>query len=122
VHTFATILICLAGVINFLPVIGALSGKRIRALYGVTVEDSNSEILLRHRAVLFGIVGALIIASAFDASLRPAGYAAGFTAMLGFILIAGLVGNYNANLRRVAIVDVVGLAALLGAALIDYCA
>jgi hypothetical protein len=121
VHTFATILICLAGVINFLPVIGALSGKRIRALYGVTVEDSNSEILLRHRAVLFGIVGALIIASAFDASLRPAGYAAGFTAMLGFILIAGLVGNYNANLRRVAIVDVVGLAALLGAALIDYC-
>ena len=49
-HTFATILICLAGVINFLPVIGALSGKRMRALYGVTVEDSNSEILLRHRA------------------------------------------------------------------------
>ncbi|MBW2191847.1 MAG: phosphopantetheine adenylyltransferase [Deltaproteobacteria bacterium] len=121
-HTFATILICLAGVINFLPVIGALSGKRIRALYGVTVEDSSSEILLRHRAVLFGIVGALIIASAFDASLRPAGYAAGFTAMLGFILIARLVGNYNANLRRVAMVDVVGLAALLGAALIDYCA
>jgi hypothetical protein len=122
VHTLATILICLAGVINFLPVIGAFSGERIGALYGVTVENSNSEILLRHRAVLFGVVGALIIASAFDASLRPAGYAAGFTAMLGFILIAGLVGHYNANIRRVAIVDVVGLAALLGAALIDYCA
>jgi hypothetical protein len=43
--------------INFLPVTGALSGKRIQALYGVAVEDSNSEILMRHRAVLFGIVG-----------------------------------------------------------------
>jgi hypothetical protein len=122
VHTLSTILICFAGLINFLPVIGALSGKRIEALYGVAVEDSNAEILLRHRAVLFGIVGTLIIASAFDSSLRPAGYAAGFTAMLTFILITRLVGNYNANLRRVAIVDIVATAALLTAALIDYIA
>jgi len=122
VHTLSTILICFAGLINFLPVVGALSGRRIEVLYGVAVEDSNSEILLRHRAVLFGIVGTLIIASAFDSSLRPAGYAAGFTAMLTFILITGLVGNYNANLRRVAIVDIVATAALLTAALIDYIA
>lgn len=118
--TLATILICVAGLINFGPVVGALSKKRVEGLYGITVEDGNFEILMRHRAVLFGIVGALIIASAFDPSLRPAGYAAGFTAMLAFILITGLVGNYNSNLRRVSIVDVVGLAALLGAALIDY--
>jgi len=73
VHTLSTILICFAGLINFLPVTGALSGKRIQALYGVAVEDSNSEILMRHRAVLFGIVGALIIASAFDGLLRLRG-------------------------------------------------
>jgi hypothetical protein len=73
VHTLSTILICFAGLINFLPVTGALSGKRIQALYGVAVEDSNSEILMRHRAVLFGIVGALIIASAFGGLLRLRG-------------------------------------------------
>lgn len=120
-NTLAIVLICVAGLINFLPVMGALSRKRVEALYGITVEGGNFEILMRHRAVLFGIVGSLLIASAFDLSLRPAGYAAGFTAMLSFILIAGAVGHYNANLRRVAIVDIVGLVALLGAFLIDYC-
>ena len=99
---------------------GPLSGKRIEALYGVAVEDSNSEILMRHRAVLFGIVGALIIASAFDASLLPAGHCDSINAMLGFIVITGLVGNYNDNLRRIAIVDIVATAALLTAALIDH--
>jgi hypothetical protein len=121
VGTLAIVLICIAGLINFLPVMGALSRKRIESLYGITVEDGNFEILMRHRAVLFGIVGSLIIASAFNPSLRPAGYAAGFIAMLTFVLIVGTVGKYNSNLRRVVIVDVVGLTALLGAFLIDYC-
>jgi hypothetical protein len=68
-RTLSTVLICFAGLINFLPVIGALSGKRIEALYDVRVEDNNYEILMRHRAVLFGIVGTLMIVSAFDTAL-----------------------------------------------------
>lgn len=118
--TLCTILICFAGLINFVPVVGALSRKRIEALYNVSVEDSNHEILLRHRAVLFGIVGSLMIASAFDTNLRPAGYAAGFSAMLGYLLLTALAPKHNRNIRRVAVVDVVATAALLGAALIDY--
>jgi len=120
VHTLSTILICFAGLINFLPLIGALSRKRVEALYDVTIEDGTYEVLLRHRAVLFGIVGTLMLASAFVASLRPAGYAAGFTAMLSYLLLAARVGNHNANIRRVAILDIIATAALLTAALIDY--
>jgi len=88
VQTLSTILICFAGLINFLPVMGALSHKRIESLYDISVEDRNYEILMRHRAVLFGIVGSLLIASAFDLSLRPAGYAGGVPAGLEPVMTA----------------------------------
>jgi hypothetical protein len=39
---------------------------------------------------------------------------------IGFIAITDLVGNRNANLRRVAIVDILATTALLTAALIDH--
>jgi hypothetical protein len=119
-QTLSTILICFAGLINLLPMVGALSKNRIEALYDVTIEDGNYEILMRHRAVLLGIIGTLMIASAFDTTLRPAGYAAGFTAMLGYLLLAIIIPNHNTNIRRVATVDIIATIALLTAALIDY--
>lgn len=119
-QTLSTILICFAGLINFLPVVGALSKNRIEALYDIKVEDGNYEILMRHRGVLFGVIGTLMIVSAFDTTLRPAGYAAGFTAMLGYLLLAVIIPTHNTNIRRVAKVDVIATAALLTAALIDY--
>jgi hypothetical protein len=38
--------------------------------------------------------------------------------MLSFLLIAWLVGGYSAEIRRVILVDVVGIAALAGAGLV----
>ena len=118
-QTISAALICLASLINLGPVVGALSTTRLQALYGISFEEPNLIILMRHRAVLFGIVGALLLASAFHPSLRPAAYAAGFDSMLSFVLIAWLVGGYNQNLRRVIGIDLLGIAALLGAFLID---
>lgn len=116
----STALICLASLINLGPVLGALSTTRLQALYGVAFEEPNLVILMRHRAILFGIVGALLLVAAFYPGLRPTAYAAGFVSMVSFVLIAWVVRGYNENLRRVILVDLVGIAALLGAALIDY--
>ena len=96
------------GLVNALPVAGSLSGARLQALYGVALQDPNIVILMRHRAVLFGIVGGLLVGAAFHAPLRGAAYGAGFVSMLSFVLIAWLVGGYNAELRRVVIVDLIG--------------
>jgi hypothetical protein len=112
-------LIVLAGLINLAPVLGAFSVERMQSLYGVALQDANLGILMRHRAVLFGIVGAIMLASAFHPPLRPVAYAAGFLSMLSFLAIAWLVGGYNAEIQRVCMIDGVGLAALLGAWLID---
>jgi hypothetical protein len=115
----STTLILLAGLLNLLPVSGVLSSSRLRTLYGVALEDPNVVILMRHRAVLFGVVGGLLVVSAFHAPLRPAGYAAGFISMLSFVVIARLVGRYNPELRRVVVVDVVASAALASSLLLD---
>lgn len=116
----STALILLVGLLNLLPVSGVVSGNRLQSLYGVVLQDPNLVILMRHRAVLFGVVGGLLVISAFHLPLRPAGYAAGFISMLSFVLIAWLVGSCNPELRRVVVVDLVASAALLGALLLDY--
>jgi hypothetical protein len=80
-RTVTTALILSAGVVNLLPAIGAFSAGRLQSLYGVVIEDPNLAILMRHRAVLFAIVGALLVASAFHPALRPVAFAAGFVSM-----------------------------------------
>lgn len=119
-HALSTALICLASLINLGPLVGALSSKRLQALYGIKIEEPNLSILMRHRAVLFGIVGTLLAVSAFYLPLRPPAYAAGIVSMLSFVLIARLVGGSNAQLKRIVTIDLVGSAALLGALLIDF--
>ena len=116
----ASTLFLIVGVVNLLPVSGVLSESRLRALYGVVLEDPNLLILMRHRAALFGIVGVLLVASAFHGPLRPLALTAGLISMLSFVLVAHLVGDYNAELRGIMVIDLVASALLVGAGLITY--
>jgi len=50
-------MLVVVGVIHLLPLSGALSETRLTALYGISFDDPNLAILLRHRAVLFGLPG-----------------------------------------------------------------
>ena len=111
-------LVLVAASINLAPVLGVASTERMSALYGVALEDPNLQILMRHRAVLFGVVGGLLLVAAFHPPSRATGYVVGFTSMVSFLVIAWAVGGYGAEIRRVMIVDWVGIAALAGAALV----
>ena len=113
-----TLLVLVAAAINLAPVLGAVAPERMTALYGVDLEDPNLQILMRHSAALFGIVGRLLLVAAFHPPLRTLGYAVGFSSMLSFLLIAWLVGGYRAEIYRVILIDVVGIAALTGAGLV----
>lgn len=118
-RTAATVLIVLVGLVNALPVAGVLSRERLETLYGVALPDPNLVILMRHRAALFGVVGALLLVSAFQPALRAVAYAAGFFSMLSFVAIAWLEGGYSTQLRRVVLVDLVASGALLAALAVD---
>ena len=50
----------LVALIHALPLVGVLGTDRLASLYGVSVAEPNLEILMRHRAVLFGMLAAFL--------------------------------------------------------------
>ena len=74
---------------------------------------------MRHRAVLFGLLGAFLILAAFQPTLQPMAFLAGFISVLSFIGLAWSVGGYNGSVRKVVIADMVA-AVCLAAALLLY--
>jgi hypothetical protein len=101
------------GVIHLLPLSGVAGSERLAALYGLSFDDPNLAILMRHRAVLFGLLGAFMVAAAFVPVLQPAAYAFGFVSVLSFLWLARAAGSYNDAIGRVVAADVVALACLV---------
>lgn len=99
-----------AGVIHLIPAIGVLSARRLHALYGISLQDPTLILLLRHRAILFAVLGAFFVAAAlFQPAWRVTASVVALVCMLSFIVLAGDVSS--AAIQRVAQVDiVVGLA------------
>ena len=111
-----TLIMLLVGYINFYPLIGIVSVARLQKLYGPPIESADLAILMRHRALLFGLVGGFIIYAAFTPELRGLAFVASFVSMLGFVAIARLVGDYRARVAKVVRIDIVA-SALLAVAL-----
>ncbi|WP_394560302.1 phosphopantetheine adenylyltransferase [Aquipseudomonas alcaligenes] len=104
-----------AGIIHLLPLAGVLGGERLNALYGLALDEPNLQILMRHRAVLFGLLGALLVAAAFIPGLRTLALLGGLISVVSFLLLAWSAPLYNEALRRVVVADWVALACLLPA-------
>jgi len=113
-------LLIAVGLVNFLPVAGIASAEVLTSAYGIVAPEGDLLLLLRHRALLFGILGAIIIASAFRRHLQPAAIAAGLISMLGFIGLALAAGDYGARIHNVVLVDVVASAGLVAVALLRF--
>ncbi|MGH7899416.1 MAG: phosphopantetheine adenylyltransferase [Candidatus Binatia bacterium] len=115
-------LFLLVGIGNLIPMLGVLSAERLETLYGVRIREANLLILMEHRAVLLGIIGSLLVAAAFDASLRVVGLLAGLASMVSFVAVAHRIGEYNELLKRVVLIDVGASVLLLVAGVLDLVA
>ncbi len=115
-YVVSTMLI-IVGIIHLLPVIGVLSSERLTALYGISFSDPNTEILMRHRAVLFGLLGLFLLYAAFQPSLQVIAFVAGLVSVLSFLVLAWSIGGYNAQVARVFTADIVALVCLIIGAL-----
>lgn len=104
--------------IHALPVVGVLGAGKLVALYGVPVQDPNLEILLRHRAVLFGLLAAFLACAAFMPALHRMALVAGLVSVASYLALALSVGGFNSALSTVVHADLLALALLLAGGLV----
>jgi hypothetical protein len=105
-------------VVHLLPVVGVAGPRQLDDLYGIGSVSDDVEILLRHRAVLLGLVGLVLLTAVWARSLRLTATAVGIASTASFIVIATLGGTSTLEIRRVVVIDVaaVGLLAIVAVA------
>jgi len=112
------IALALVALLHALPLAGVLGAARLSTLYGVDARDPALELLLRHRAVLFGLLAAFLAWAAWQPALRGAGLLAGLVSVASFLLLAVPAGTLSPALVTVVKLDVAALILLLAAGIV----
>lgn len=112
-HYLTMAMLLVVGIIHLLPLSGVLGAERLASLYGLPFKEPNLAILMRHRAVLFGLLGLFLVYAAFRPGLQTLAFLAGFASVLSFLWLAWSQGGYNLQIQRVVIADVVALVCLV---------
>lgn len=107
-----SVLIAGVGIAHLVPATAMLSRRRVEHLYGITVADSDVELLLRHRATFFGLLGVMLLVGAARARYRLPAAGAGALSLVSYIGLARCVGASNEELTQVMYVDIGLLGAL----------
>lgn len=105
----------LAGLINLVPIVGVAGLPQLQRLYSLATLDPDLLLLLRHRAVLLGLVGALMVAAVFRPELRWAAAAVGLVSMGSFVVLIFAAASQNPSLVKIAWIDVAALVILVAA-------
>jgi len=112
------ILLIAVGLVNVLPVAGVLSASILADAYGIAAPEGDLLILMRHRALLFGIVGGIIITAAFRPHLQPTAIIVGLVSMLGFVVLAVISKEFGTKIHNIVMVDAIASLALVTVALL----
>lgn len=107
-----SVILFIVGLIHIIPLKGILGITSLTALYGIEISNNDVELLLRHRAVLFGIIGFGLIYSAFKTHCQLAGITIGLISTLSFNLLSLYIGNHNALITKVVLIDWIAIALL----------
>ena len=110
--------------INLLPVLGVLGSKKLSQLYGVTITEMNQEMMMKHRAILFGIVGSILGVAIVHRPIRKIAYFAGLTSMSSYMFLVTVFSDqglhaFTSEIQRVFWIDCVGVLWLGTAAIVD---
>src|SRR5690606_27853349 len=92
------------------------SVDRACAVYGLEPVEGDLRLLLRHRGMLFAILGAGLLLAVFRPRLRTAAITVNAVSMAGFLALVPFEQPVGPALLRVAKVDAVGLILLAGSA------
>ena len=105
-------MLVVVAIIHFLPVPGVLGPERLAALYGLDFAEPNLALLMRHRAVLFGLLGLFLLVAAFRPEWQPLAFVSGFVSVASFLWLAWGSAR-NPQVTRIVTADLVAIACLL---------
>jgi len=109
----------ITGIINIVPSVLAFLPDKIPTSYGIDKLDSNLELLLRHRAILFGIIGGWMIFSALSKRYYEISVIAGLVSMASFVVLYFLANKHiSPELRKVMLIDVAAIIILSAATIL----
>lgn len=111
-HLVSAMLVIIA-IIHLLPLVGVLGSDKLTALYGLDFSEPNLAILMRHRAMLFGLIGGFFMYAAFKPALQPMAFIVASVSLLSFFYFTWAAGSHNAFVHRIVISDVIALIALV---------
>lgn len=106
-------MLIIVAVIHLLPLAGVLGSGSLASLYGVPFNEPNLAILMRHRAVLFGLLGVFLFIAAFKPAFQVVAFVGGFVSVVSFLFLAWAAEDYNDEIARVVMADIVALASLV---------
>jgi hypothetical protein len=107
-----TVLLAGAGLLNIYPLVGVLSADHLTGLYGSNFESPDIQALMRHRAVMLGLIGGLMLFAAFRSSLQLLAATVGLVSMSSFVFLAYSSGEIGPEINKVAIADIAGAVAV----------
>lgn len=100
------------------PAIGMFGVNFLSVLYDINADEPNLQILMRHRAVLFGLLGGFIFYSIWQPELRIVALILALISTVSFCALCWQVGGYNEQLQKVLWIDVVAALGALVALLV----
>lgn len=110
--TIVSVILVIVGIVHLIPLKGVLGSDWILELYGISGLDRDLELLIRHRAVLFGLLGVFLILSAFIQQYQMIAIVAGVISTSSFIILSWLIGKPNELIGQVVMIDWVATALL----------
>lgn len=101
-----------AALIHLAPVTGLTGAEALQRLYGVDLTDPPTLMLMRHRAVLFALVGLPLAIGLFLPGWRAPALSAALISLVAFLALATTPPALNPALLRAVRIDI-GLALLI---------
>ncbi len=106
------VLLLIVSVINILPIIGFFASAQLSRSYGIYIDEPNIELLLRHRALLFGLLGGLLFYSIFQPAMQTVATTLVMVSMLTFVALVVLSSETNSALMKIAYIDLFAIGLL----------
>ncbi|OJJ17263.1 hypothetical protein BKI52_31670 [marine bacterium AO1-C] len=110
------IVLFLAGLVNFAPAMIVFFPEKIAQSYGIQLTEANLELLMRHRGILFGLIGGLMMYAAVFKKYENLAVLLGSISMGTFILLYFIsTPNFSPGITKIMRIDVVAFSLLLTA-------